>query len=95
MPGADLVRAIVALWKALQAGDERRAYRISLPVSSLVALQGSLDAFLAIEKRLLVRQGIFRNAHVRGPVGYTLDAETAAEADRLFDLVTQAVGDGP
>ena len=91
MPGADFVRAIVGLWKALQAGDDRRAYRLSLPVSSLVAMQNSLDAFLAIEKHLLVRQGVFRNTIVRGPVGYQLDAETIAEVDRLFDLVTRAV----
>ncbi|MGC1275118.1 MAG: dihydrodipicolinate synthase family protein [Planctomycetaceae bacterium] len=91
MPGADLIKAIVALWRALEAGDERRIYELSLPVSSLVAVQSSLDAFLAVEKHLLVRQGVFRNTLVRGPVGYVLDAETAAEVDRLFDLVSRAV----
>jgi len=95
MPGADLIRGIVALWRALEAGDERRAYRISLPVSSLIAVQQSLDAFLAVEKHLLVRQGVFRNAIVRGPVGYTLDEETRREVDRLFDLVTLAVEESP
>lgn len=84
MPGADLIRGIVALWKALQAGDDRRAYQLSQPISSIVALQHSLDAFLAIEKMLLVKQGVFRNTRVRGPVGYQLDRETAAEVDRLF-----------
>lgn len=92
MPGADLVRGIVALWRALGAGDERRTYELSLPISSLVAQQTGLDAFLAIEKHLLVRQGVFKNTLVRGPVGYTLDAETRREVDRLFDLVLEAVG---
>lgn len=91
MPGADLIRGIVALWRALEAGDERRAYRLSLPISSLIAVQQSLDAFLAVEKHLLVRQGVFRNEVVRGPVGYKLDEETRREVDRLFDLVTIAV----
>ena len=91
MPGADLIRAIVALWRALEARDEQRVYELSLPLSSLVAVQNSLDAFLAIEKYLLVKQGIFRNTIVRGPVGYTLDGETRAEVDRLFDLVQAAV----
>jgi 4-hydroxy-tetrahydrodipicolinate synthase len=56
-----------------------------------VAVQNSLDAFLAIEKYLLVKQGIFKNTIIRGPVGYTLDEETRKEVDRLFDLVMRAV----
>lgn len=91
MPGADLIRGIVALWRALKAGDERRIYQLSLPISSLIAVQNSLDAFLAIEKYLLVKQGIFTNAVVRGPVGYTLDEQTRLEIDRLFDRVISAV----
>lgn len=89
MPGADLIAGIVALWRALEAGDEARAYRLSLPISSLIAVQSSLDAFLAVEKYLLMKQGVFKNTIVRGPVGYTLDEETRREVDRLFDLVTR------
>lgn len=92
MPGADLIHAIVALWQALSVGDEARAYSLSLPISSLIAVQNSLDAFLAVEKHLLVRQGIFKNTLVRGPVGYRLDDETREEVDRLFDLCMVAVG---
>lgn len=91
MPGADLICGLVALWKALQTGDDQRAYRLSLPISSIVALQSSLDAFLAIEKHLLVKQGIFRNTIVRGPSGYVLDAETREEVDRLFAILNECV----
>jgi dihydrodipicolinate synthase/N-acetylneuraminate lyase len=91
MPGADLIKGIAALWRALQARDERRIYELSLPISSLIAMQNSLDAFLAIEKYLLVKQGIFKNTIVRGPVGYSLDEETRREIDRLFDRVMHAV----
>ncbi|HTL28378.1 MAG TPA: dihydrodipicolinate synthase family protein [Tepidisphaeraceae bacterium] len=91
MPGADLIKGLVALWRALEAKDEQRTYQLSQPISSLVALQNSLDAFLAIEKYLLVKQGIFKNTIVRGPVGYTLDEETRHEVDRLFDRVMRAV----
>jgi 4-hydroxy-tetrahydrodipicolinate synthase len=87
MPGADLIDALVALWKALEANDDARAYRISLPLSSLIAIQTSLDAFLAVEKYLLVKRGIFKNTRVRGPVGYQLDEETRAEIDRLDSLL--------
>jgi 4-hydroxy-tetrahydrodipicolinate synthase len=91
MPGADLVDGIVALWRALVAGDEATAYRIWLPLAALVSLQHSLDAFLAIEKYLLVKQGVFKNALVRGPVGYVLDEPTRHEVDRLFELLTAAL----
>lgn len=91
IPGADLIDGVVALWHALKANDQCRIDRISLPLVSLVSLQSSLDAFLAIEKHLLLRQGVFRNTVVRGPVGYKLDDETRREVDRLFDLLSAAV----
>ncbi|MEX2111807.1 MAG: dihydrodipicolinate synthase family protein, partial [Pirellulales bacterium] len=91
MPGADLIDGIVAIWRALRAGDETEANRIWLPLAALVSLQHSLDAFLAIEKHLLVRQDIFKNTKVRGPVGFVLDETTRREVDRLFDLLTAAV----
>lgn len=89
MPGADLVRGIVALWRSLEAGDHARADAIHAPISAIVALASSLDGFLAIEKHLLVRQGIFSNTLVRGPVGFRLDDETRDEASRQFDRLLQ------
>jgi 4-hydroxy-tetrahydrodipicolinate synthase len=94
MPGADLIDGLVALWRALQAGDERRIYQISLPLSSLIAVQTSLDSFLAVEKYLLQKRGIFKNMVIRGPVGYVLDEETRREVDRLYELFLAAVN-GP
>ena len=86
MPGTDLLDSIVALWRALQAGDENRIYQLSLPICALVALQlqGGLDGFLAIEKYLLQKRGIFVNTKQIQPVGWKLDSETEAEVDRLF-----------
>lgn len=92
MPGAEVCWAIVALWKALTDGDQERIDAINGPLSSLISLQTSLDSFIAVEKHLLVRQGVFASARVRGPVGYRLDPETAAEVDRVFDLLQAAVG---
>jgi 4-hydroxy-tetrahydrodipicolinate synthase len=94
MPGADLIDALVALWRALQAGDEHRAYEISLPLSALVALQTGLDGFLAVEKYLLQKQGIFPNTLVRGPVAFRLDEETRREVDRLFAKLCDATAAG-
>ncbi|MCB1207956.1 MAG: dihydrodipicolinate synthase family protein [Verrucomicrobiales bacterium] len=90
MPGADLVRALVPLWRALEAGDAETADRIHGPLAALVSMQTSLDAFLAVEKHLLVRQGIFTSTRVRGPVGFTLDVETRREVDRQFDRLIAA-----
>ncbi len=93
MPGADLIDALVALWNALEAGNETRVSQLSPLISSLIAVQDSLDAFLAIEKYLLVKRGVFKNTITRGPVGYRLDEETRQEVDRLFDRLMQALGE--
>ena len=95
MPGADLIRGIVPLWKALESGNQTRADRIHGPLSALISIQTGLDAFLAVEKHLLLRQGVFRNTRVRGPVGFELDPETRAEVDRLFDRMIEAVEGTP
>ena len=86
MPGADMLDSMVALWKALHAGDDERIYQLSLPICALVALQlqAGLDGFLAIEKYLLRKRGIFVNTKQIQPVGWKLDSETQAEVDRLF-----------
>ncbi|MFA9479882.1 dihydrodipicolinate synthase family protein [Phycisphaerales bacterium AB-hyl4] len=92
MPGADIPWAIRALWDALEVNDVESVNRISPPLMALIGMQNCLDAFLAIEKHLLIKQGVFRNAIVRGPVGYQLDEPTRMEVDRLFNLLQQAVG---
>jgi 4-hydroxy-tetrahydrodipicolinate synthase len=90
MPGADLIRALVPLWHALAQGDAAKADRIHGPLAALISMQTSLDAFLAVEKHLLVRQGIFKNAVIRGPVDFRLDEETRGEVERLFDRMIEA-----
>lgn len=92
MPGADLIAAIVPLWRALKAGDLAAAARIHEPLAALISMQTSLDGFLAVEKHLLIRQGIFHNEIVRGPRGFVLDEETRREVDRLFDRMMEAAG---
>ena len=92
MPGAEVCWAIVALWDSLEAGDEERINAINGPLAALVSIQAGLDGFIAVEKHLLVRQGVFTAGRVRGPVGYRLDRETTAEVDRLFDVLRSAVG---
>jgi 4-hydroxy-tetrahydrodipicolinate synthase len=93
MPAGDLIWAQTALWRALQAGDFAYAYRIAGPLAQIVSLQTNLDSFIAIEKYLLARQGIFPSTALRRPVGEVLDAQGRAEIDRLVDLLRTAVDD--
>ena len=93
MPGLDLLDGVVAVWKALARGDEEAAYRVYFPVCAIVALQlqAGLDGFLAVEKYLMVKRGLFASARRRKPYGWELDAETAAEVDRLYERMQKAL----
>jgi dihydrodipicolinate synthase/N-acetylneuraminate lyase len=95
MPGADVCWAVIAVWRALESGDSQRAYEIAAPLSALLAMQTSLDAFVVIEKHLLVHQEVLPRARCRGPLDFAVESETLAEVDRLFDRLRQIVGDAP
>jgi len=89
MPGMDLLDGIVSLWNALERGDDAAAYAVYFPICALVALQlqAGLDGFLAIEKYLLVKRGLWSSERRRAPYTWSLDDETAREVDRLFALL--------
>jgi len=91
MPGADVCWAIQRMWESLTSGDWPRAYEIVGPISSLVDLQNTIDGYVAVEKHILHSQGVISSTLARGPVGYTLDDETRAEADRLVGRLRQAI----
>ena len=94
MPGVDLLDGVVALWRALESGaDDDVVYSLSLPICGIVALQmqAGLDGFLAIEKHLLVKRGLFTSDRRRGPLTWSLDPETAREVERLLDRLAAAV----
>lgn len=93
MPGAEVCWAVQRLWGCLEAGDWPLAYQLSGILNAMIGMQTSLDGFVAVEKHLLVRQGVFRSTAVRGPAAFSLDPETAAEIDRLFDLLGEAVAE--
>ncbi|APZ95956.1 dihydrodipicolinate synthase family protein [Fuerstiella marisgermanici] len=93
MPGVDLLDGIVALWNVLQRGDEAAAYKIYLPICAIVALQlqAGLDGFLAIEKYIMVKRGLFKSDRRREPNSWTLDSETQAEVDRLLIMLNETL----
>ena len=53
-------------------------------------MQTSLDAYVAIEKYLLLRQDMFVNTLCREPVGFHLDEQTALQLDAYFDTLKAA-----
>jgi len=95
MPGMDLLDGIIALWSALALGDDERTYQLSLPISAIVALQlqVGLDGFLAIEKHLLMKRGLFKNTIQIPPCRWELDPETRNEVDRLFARMQTVLGE--
>ncbi|NOY42379.1 MAG: dihydrodipicolinate synthase family protein [Planctomycetes bacterium] len=97
MPGVDLLDGVIALWNALEAGDEEASYRLYFPICAIVALQiqAGLDGFLAIEKYILFKRGLFASERRREPYSWSLDDETRAEVDRLLEHLAQALQPDP
>ena len=91
MPGAEVPWALVALWKALNEQNMVRAKAIHNPLSKLISFQTTLDAYVAIEKYLLVKQGVLTNMNQRGPVGYKLTPEVAKEIDTAYEELAAVV----
>ena len=91
MPGAEVPWALVALFKALKEDNWDRARSIHAPLAKLISYQKTLDAYVAVEKYLLVKQGIFTSTRQRGPVGFILTDEMKVEIDVAFDQLRAAV----
>lgn len=95
MPGSDLIHALAAVWQALKAGNEEKAYPLSQAVGAVVALQlqGGLDGFLSLERHILTRRGVFASAQMREPSRPILDGPTIAELDRLLERLDALIAD--
>lgn len=93
MPGMEFLEGIVALWNALARGEEESIYRLYFPICALVALQlqAGLDGFLAVEKYILHRKGLFTTDRRREPNSWSMDEETRLEIDRLMMQLEEAV----
>jgi 4-hydroxy-tetrahydrodipicolinate synthase len=91
MPGAEVPWAIVGLWKALENKDLKSAQAIHTPLAKLISYQTTLDAYVAVEKYLLVKQGVFINTNQRGPVGFNLDQETKNMIDIAYNELAAAI----
>jgi 4-hydroxy-tetrahydrodipicolinate synthase len=91
MPGAEVPWAIVGLWKALENKDLKSAQAIHTPLAKLISYQTTLDAYVAVEKYLLLKQGVFINTNQRGPVGFKLDQDTKSKIDLAYTELAAAI----
>ena len=93
IPGMEVLDGIVALWQALDAGDDERTYDLWLPICALgtLQMQSGIDAFLVVERYLMHKRGIFPRLIHRGPLTFELDATTRGEVDRLFDRLQRVL----
>jgi 4-hydroxy-tetrahydrodipicolinate synthase len=91
MPGAEVPWAIVGLWNALENKDLTTAQAIHTPLAKLISYQTTLDAYVAVEKYLLVKQGVFSNTNQRGPVGFKLDEQTKNKIDLAYSELAAAI----
>ena len=95
IPGMEFLNGVIAVWRALETGDEEAAYRAYFPLCALVALQlqAGLDGFVAIEKYVLHKRGLFETTVRRRPTSWQLDEETRLEVDRLLARLTSSIGE--
>lgn len=91
MPGGEIPWAIIKLWNALESNDLELAKSIHNLVSQLVAFQQNIDGYVAVEKYLLVKQGIFESVRQRGPVRTILSSEVKIEIDQIFEKLVKMV----
>ena len=91
MPGGEIPWAIIKLWNALESNDLELAKSIHNLVSQLVAFQQNIDGYVAVEKYLLVKQGIFESVRQRGPVRTILSTEVNIEIDQIFEQLVKLV----
>ena len=91
MPGSEIPWAIIKLWDALEANNLELASSVHNLVSQLVAFQHNIDSYVAVEKYLLVKQGIFDSVRQRGPVRTILSSQVKSDIDQIFDKLVKVV----
>ena len=91
MPGGEIPWAIIKLWDCLESNDLELAQSIHDLISQLVAFQQNIDGYVAVEKYLLVKQGIFDSTRQRGPVRTILSSQVKNDIDQIFEKLVKVV----
>ncbi|MEQ1968443.1 dihydrodipicolinate synthase family protein [Xenorhabdus nematophila] len=94
IPATEIAEITVALWRALQAGDDKTARAIGYPLSYLMChMMTSIDCYLQISKYFLKRRGLMSNTLIRPPVDFKLDAETLREVEFIYDNLFEIISE--
>ena len=90
IPGMEFLEQVICVWKALENDDLDAAYRAWFPLCALVSLQlqAGLDGFLAVEKYIMRRKGLFTTDRRRQPYEWEMDKETCLELERLLRFLS-------
>jgi len=86
MPACEVADAHVAVWQALEAGDDelaRQRFRLLLPLLTYEAMYS-----MVVYKEVLRRRGVIDNARVRAPGAAKLDEHNHRELDQLLRDLT-------
>lgn len=93
MPACEVTDVHVALWNALESGEEMSARSIFnrlLPLLNMEWLYGA-----TVYKEVLRRRGVLESATLRGPGMSTLDTFDHEELDRILADVSELFTTGP
>lgn len=83
MPACEVTDAHVAVWNAIEAGEDQEARRLHATLLPLLNYE-AMYSFL-IYKEVLVRRGVIASATTRVPGAGRLDAQNHRELDVLLD----------
>ncbi|MBI3978015.1 MAG: dihydrodipicolinate synthase family protein [Chloroflexi bacterium] len=92
MPACEVVDAHVAVWNALEAGDEalaRQRFQMLLPLLNYEAMYS-----FVVYKEVLRRRGIIASGHVRAPGSPSLDEHSHRELDAILNDLEPLTGFG-
>lgn len=91
-PGCSFVELYVAIWTALEAGDDERARTLHARLVPWLAYwMQSVELIVAAEKEISVRRGLIRTAHCRAP-GWRLDAVELRGIDLFCSTFAKELG---
>jgi dihydrodipicolinate synthase/N-acetylneuraminate lyase len=86
IPATEIAEIVVVLWRLLERGEKDKARRIGYRLAYLMChMMNSIDCYLSIAKMFLKTRGIIKTTNIRGPVEYSLDAQTRSEVMRVYE----------